>query len=51
MSKLLAEMTGEELAQVLTEMADRVQETVASNRSVVERLRKLAAELEAKRRG
>jgi hypothetical protein len=48
-TKMLSEMTGEELAGVLSEMADRVSETVKSNQATVEQLRKAAMELESKR--
>lgn len=50
MNKMLAEMTGEELAEVLREMADIVQETVATNQVVVNQLRDAALELESKRK-
>lgn len=50
MNKMLREMSGQELAEVLKEMADRVSETVASNQSVIERLREEAMKLEAQRR-
>lgn len=50
MTKMLAEMTGAELAQVLSEMADRVAKTVHANQVVVEKLRQAALELESKRK-
>lgn len=49
MNKMLSEMTGEELAEVLREMADRVQETVNANETIVERLRETARDLESRR--
>lgn len=50
MNKMLKEMSGQELAEVLKEMADRVQETVASNQTVIEKLREEAVKLESQRR-
>lgn len=48
-TKLLAEMSGEELAEVLKAAADRLHETLDINRDVIDQLRKAAEELEAKR--
>ena len=48
-TKMLHEMNGEELAEVLREMADHVQATVTANETVVAKLRQAALELESKR--
>lgn len=48
---MLKEMSGAELAEVLTEMANRVQDTVNSNKTVVEKLREEAMKLEQLRKG
>lgn len=50
MTRLLADMTGEELAEVLREMAERVQSTMDVNREVIKKLREAAEELESKRK-
>lgn len=49
MTKLLAEMNGEELAEVLKAAADRLHETLDINRDVIGQLRRAAEELEARR--
>ena len=50
MNKMLGEMSGQELAEVLKEMANRVQETVNNNKSVVDKLREEAMKLEQSRK-
>ena len=51
MTKLLIDMSGEELAEVLKEMAARVQATMDVNKDVIQKLKDVAAELESKRKG
>lgn len=48
---MLREMSGQELADVLKEMANRVSETVASNKNVIDKLREEAMKLESQRKG
>ena len=51
MNKLLSEMSGTEIAEFLSEMADRLQHTMQSNRVVIDKLRDAAEELEKYQNG